>query len=507
MAPAPHYLMALLSRTTNEVLSYLSCSVFLSGIAGAICHSFSFGMQRSIATNTYETAWFAVIFSWAGLNLLFLLRKKQFSLKSIWFELAVITWLGCASFISLVCLGYSQDWASFTWVLVTYIPVLASAFFLLERKNGFESDEYQTETPAVTAKMMAAGLCLLKVIFTVIVTLLASGSILSAIAVSYPATGRPISVLFNGANRNGTLQLFCIGTANISKSTVFIFSSSAHGIVDLYGVQYFLSTSNETNRRVCTHDPLGFGWSQDPFVGQFTNYEYLYRLMLSSGESSPWHIVGWGGGGSAVMYLATKQTSSIKSVTFVETFPPGVEFNYYGYQNGLSQQAVSEYRSEQLSSRLGLVRLILAMAIPWGLMGLFIPISPRDENYHPPDRWSEFRVQMWKSKVWVTQYHALQHFQVTLDSHDPLISGAPLPSQIPVFGVYCNVTETCGLLDQGEQDSDCFSMSETVSMIRAINPNATISYISEIGCDLALPVKKPLITALSILKHYSSIEA
>jgi len=62
-------------------------------------------------------------------------------------------------------------------------------------------------------------------------------------------------------------------------------------------------------------------------------------------------------------------------------------------------------------------------------------------------------------------------------------------------------------MGQGEQSSDCFSVTETVSMMRAINPNATISYISEIGCDLMLPVEKPLITALSILKHYSSIEA
>jgi hypothetical protein len=93
--------------------------------------------------------------------------------------------------------------------------------------------------------------------------------------------------------------------------------------------------------------------------------------MLTSNESLPWHIVGWGGGGSAIIYLANNHTSSIKSVTFVETYPPGIEFSYYGHQNGLSQQAISEYRSAQISSRIGLVQLILSMAIPWGLMGLF----------------------------------------------------------------------------------------------------------------------------------------
>jgi hypothetical protein len=93
------------------------------------------------------------------------------------------------------------------------------------------------------------------------------------------------------------------------------------------------------------------------------------------------------------MYLANNHTSSIQSVTFVETYPPGIEFSYYGYQNGLSQQAISEYRSAQISSRIGLVQLILSMAIPWGLMGLFIPMSHQNEAYYPPERWSEFRVQ------------------------------------------------------------------------------------------------------------------
>jgi hypothetical protein len=252
----------------------------------------------------------------SGLNLLQLLIKAHFSKKSFWFELPVIVLLGCSSFISLVCLGYSQEWPSFAWVFVTYISVAASAIYLFQCKNGSVSDENQTRT--VTDKVITAGLYLLKVLFMLIVSLLASGSILSAIASSYQPTGRPISVLFDGANRNGTLQIYCIGNSNISKPTIFIFSSSAHGIVDLYGLQYFLSTTNGTSRRVCIHDPLGFGWSQDPFDGQFTNYEYLYRLMLTSNESMPWHIVGWGGGGSAIMYLANNHTSSIKSVTFVE---------------------------------------------------------------------------------------------------------------------------------------------------------------------------------------------
>ena len=208
------------------------------------------------------------------------------------------------------------------------------------------------------------------------------------------------------------------------------------------------------------------------------------------------------------MYLANNHTSSIKSVTFVETYPPGIEFSYYGYQNGLSQQAISEYRSAQISSRIGLVQLILSMAIPWGLMGLFIPISPQNEGYYPPERWSEFRVQMWKSKVWISQYQGLRHLQMTSDSQDPLISFAPLSSQIPVFGVYCNTTVACEAKSQNGQDCTQLSYYNTkkFSMIREINPNATIAVNSDVDCNLNLPVQEPLFTASSILKLYSGIE-
>ena len=157
-------------------------------------------------TNTYKTSWFAAVFAISGLNLLQFLTKAHFSKKSFWFELAVIVLLGCSSFISLVCLGYSQEWPSFAWVFVTYISVAASAIYLLQCKNGSVSDENQTRT--VTDKVITAGLYLLKVLFMLIVSLLASGSILSAIASSYQPTGRPISVLFDGANRNGTLQIY-----------------------------------------------------------------------------------------------------------------------------------------------------------------------------------------------------------------------------------------------------------------------------------------------------------
>ena len=140
-----------------------------------------------------------------------------------------------------------------------------------------------------------------------------------------------------------------------------------------------------------------------------------------------------------------------------------------------------------------------------GSMGLFIPISPQNEGYHPPERWSEFRVQMWK-RIW--QYQGLRHLQMTSDSQDPLISFAPLSSQIPVFGVYCNTTVACEA--QSQNGLDCTQLTyystKKFSMIQQINTNATIAVNSDVDCNLNLPVQKPLFTASSILKLYSGIE-
>jgi len=141
-------------------------------------------------------------------------------------------------------------------------------------------------------------------------------------------------------------------------------------------------------------------------------------------------------------------------------------------------------------------------------MKIALPTLLALEGYYPPERWSEFRVQMWKSKVWISQYQGLRHLQMTSDSQDPLISFAPLSSQIPVFGVYCNATVTCEAKSQEGQDCTQLSYYNTkkFSMIRGINANATIAVNSDVDCNLNLPVQKPLFTASSILKLYAGIE-
>jgi pimeloyl-ACP methyl ester carboxylesterase len=347
----------------------------------------------------------------------------------------------------------------------------------------------------------------LQVLLMLVTALLTAGGITAAIAASFPAPGLFIPVLFDKANRYGSLHVYCIGTTRASLPTIFLVSSSAHGVVDFYGLQLYLNSVNGTDRRVCSFDHLGFGWSQDAFADQFSDYQFVYRLMLASGEPAPWNVVGWGQGGSALAYLASNHSSSIKSISFVESYPPGIEFDAYTYLNGLDQTATSRYRSAELLSRLQIARLILFLAIPWGLMSLFFPVSSQDADFSPPLRWTEYRVQMWKSKSWVSQLQGIQAMQARADSDDPVFSSAPLPATVPVFGIYCNVTTCAGAGCDAKIKTTAYYNTRKFAMLFALNSNASVTTDNQANCGLDLPLKKPRFAAESILNFLSKINA
>ncbi|KAJ3274092.1 hypothetical protein HDV01_003585 [Terramyces sp. JEL0728] len=273
-----------------------------------------------------------------------------------------------------------------------------------------------------------------------------------------------------------------------------------HGIVDFYGLQYNLNAINYTNRRVCTFDNIGFGWSQDSFNKQFTNYEYFYRLLRASGESEPWHIVAWGGGGSAASAIATNHTSSIKSVTYIETYPPGIEFTYWG--NSKTSDEVQRYRNEQLQGYVTFANFILKLAIPWGLISRFFSLAP-DPSYYPQDKWKEYRVQLWKSKSWITELESIKHLQNTLDANDPLNQYIPLPSSVSVFAVYCSMPISC----YSPNDEKSYYNQQKFAMVRAMSSNPKFVNNTDCDCTMSLPVTKPEFTAFSILSLYATINA
>ena len=278
----------------------------LAGLAGTMGHSLAFDSQVSPVLNTYVSSWAAGIFMVQGLHLLYCILRSDFYVSAAFFygcDLAFLTWFGITDFICIVCYGLLKDWSSFAWAVMTLILLAAIMVWIVKsRVPRDQQDDVATDVPKpsetrppLKIRLAAITATTIKVITAFVMGLLAAGAISSALAFSYPAPGRSVSVFFEGANQNGSLALYCIGETIPSRPIVFLVATSAHGIVDFYRVQHNLNSLNGTNRRVCSYDNLGVGWSQDLFKGQFTNYEFLHSLMLSSGEPAPWHIIGWGG--------------------------------------------------------------------------------------------------------------------------------------------------------------------------------------------------------------------
>ncbi|KAJ3311108.1 hypothetical protein HDV04_004422 [Boothiomyces sp. JEL0838] len=494
----------------SKYLLFVAIAVILAGIAGIIGHGVIFANQSGIILNTYIPCWFSGIFAFAGLCLLYLLIKPTvFLMKPFYFytEVAFNLVYFLAVLVCLVCYAIVGDWNAFAWLIVTLVPILVSLYYLLNFRND-EKVHPEDERPGCLFRFASIVFSMFKFFAVFFLALLCAGAVEATIANSFtpPSGSKTVSVLFDGAGKSANLELYCIGTTNSTLPTIFLVADSAHGIVDFYGLQYYLHSIGGTSRRVCSYDNIGFGWSQDSISGEFTNYEFFYRLLQASGEPQPWHVVAWGGGGSTATAIVTNHTSSIKSVTFVEAYPPGIEFNYYGVNNSLSHQQVLDYRANQLAGRVALAQIILDMAIPWGLMSLFFPISPQDPNYYPPDKWKEYRVQLWKSKSWITQLQGLKYLQSANDAADPLNAYGPLPSAVPVFGVYCSVPASCYTAKDDAVQKDYYNQQK-FAMVRALSANAVFVNNTDCDCALSLPVAKAQFTATSILSLYASINA
>jgi hypothetical protein len=65
------------------------------------------------------------------------------------------------------------------------------------------------------------------------------------------------------------------------------------------------------------------------------------------------------------------------------------EFLAYQYMNNLTNAERIKYESLQIFGRKTLATIILSLAIPWGIMPVFVPFSPG--NYTPLEKYGEFR--------------------------------------------------------------------------------------------------------------------
>jgi hypothetical protein len=88
-------------------------------------------------------------------------------------------------------------------------------------------------------------------------------------------------------------------------------------------------------------------------------------LKVLGRQSEPYVSISWGSGGEDVLSHALESPSTTKGVIFVDTSPDGIEWMVAAREHCWDEAQMLEYRQQDLTSRISLSRIILALGIPW----------------------------------------------------------------------------------------------------------------------------------------------
>ncbi len=141
-----------------------------------------------------------------------------------------------------------------------------------------------------------------------------------------------------------------------------------------------------------------------------------------------------GGGGEQTAWVLKNYPSTVKQSVFLEVYPSGQEFIKIGREKNFTAKQLEDYKQLDLKGRSILSGIILGLAIPWGLMPIFVPAG-RDPTYYPPEKWGEFRAQLWTSKAWITQYYGIISQSKSDFNKSPLNSFGPFSPSVPLIGI------------------------------------------------------------------------
>jgi pimeloyl-ACP methyl ester carboxylesterase len=168
--------------------------------------------------------------------------------------------------------------------------------------------------------------------------------------------------LFDGQEKN--VNYYCTNVDNDTRPIIWFEADSAHGVLDFIGIQTILA--QDYNRTSCSYDPPNFGWSDD-LPSSFENfYSYLSPLLLALGQQDqPRVLIGWGDGATNILMHALENENTTQGLVFMDSSPDGIEWLDAQRRNDWTQEQMLDYRQTDLQSRIRLMRLILAIAIPW----------------------------------------------------------------------------------------------------------------------------------------------
>lgn len=174
----------------------------------------------------------------------------------------------------------------------------------------------------------------IKLIFLGILALLCMGAYeIGVSTLIYRPRGQFLTVpLSDNSNRTLKIHYICEGGTNASKNLpTFVFEGDgAHSHADYLGLQRLLT---KAGRRSCIWDKAGLGYSDFLYADMLApaNYSSLYynrflRALVARGERAPFVWVAWGGGGSFVYSYALQQPDMVKSITYLDAYPPQFEW-------------------------------------------------------------------------------------------------------------------------------------------------------------------------------------
>ncbi|KAG2388515.1 hypothetical protein C9374_000679 [Naegleria lovaniensis] len=328
---------------------------------------------------------------------------------------------------------------------------------------------------------------MLRVLLLLFMILLMVGAINAAYIVNYPMKGKLVKVELNdGSGRFQNIHYLCAGPKENNSFTFLLEGDFSHGYADYWDIQQHLTS---LGRRSCIYDKPGLGYSDYLYKGQTDEATFYYNFLTSIGENMPFVLVGWGGGGHLIYKFAHKHPELVKSLTFLDVFPPGIEFTSIRDLKNLTQSQYEQYKSIDKQGRKTLLGIINGLGVPWGLMSIFVMENSKNSNS------KEIAFWMRTEKTWITQASQMDLY-FSQDSSSFLKQS--LASNITINLVISKHNDTWVKTNnyvcktKGTESQDCafeieknnYYMKSQLEIVPTLN-GGTITYCTDDSCGLS----------------------
>jgi hypothetical protein len=238
---------------------------------------------------------------------------------------------------------------------------------------------------------------------------------------------------------------------------------------------------------------------------------FYHNMLLSFGEKPPFIMVGWGGGGITYYEYARDHPEMVHSLVFMDTYPVDIEFKaQFVLKNWTQTQLENEKRSE-FARRKTLLDLINVIAVPFGLMPLFVPSSKLD---YPQELRGEVGWYFLTDRTWIAQRHWIKF----AENEDDVFNNYRIDQNIPINLLSTSLSDeqvrniTCIKNRKIDPDSDeClyeiksnrYYTEEKKKLVNLTSAGGKIVRCMMDECDLGYWVDYPRYTVDRLLEIYT----